>query len=160
MCIRDRCRELAVVCNPKEELSFDYVADQRSVKDSNPGSLNDWTQLYGNWLTGDRATSMCSSVTDPSINRIIVEGNEHPIHPEWIRSLRDQCLDASVPFNFASWGEWAPRTTHGESLTGQDQHTAFIDGMPGGKYPEDYRMVNWGRERSGRLLDGIEHNGE
>ena len=140
----DLCRELAVVCNPKEELDFDSFGPEKH-----------------SCLTGWKANAKNERgwANTPCLDRIIVECNEHPIHPDWLRSLRDQCLDASVPFNFASWGEWAPRTTHGESLTGQDQHTAFIDGMPGDKFPEDYRMVKWGRERSGRLLDGQEHNG-
>lgn len=29
-----------------------------------------------------------------------------PIHPNWVRSLRDQCKDAGVPFFFKQWGEW------------------------------------------------------
>jgi protein gp37 len=28
------------------------------------------------------------------------------MHPEWARSLRDQCLAAGVPFFFKQWGEW------------------------------------------------------
>ena len=129
----DLCKGLAVVCNPRERLHVEpYLT--RSYEPT-----QDYAELQG-------------------IDLIIAEGNEHPIHPQWLRSLRDQCKDV-VPFNFAGWGEWAPRTTHKESLTGQDQHTAFIDGMPGDKFPEDYRMVKWGHERSGRLLDGQEHNG-
>ena len=31
-----------------------------------------------------------------------------PMHPDWVRSLRDQCQEATVPFFFKSWGEWAP----------------------------------------------------
>lgn len=31
-----------------------------------------------------------------------------PMHPEWARSLRDQCVAARVPFHFKQWGEWAP----------------------------------------------------
>jgi protein gp37 len=27
-----------------------------------------------------------------------------PMHPDWARSLRDQCLEASVPFYFKQWG--------------------------------------------------------
>lgn len=30
-----------------------------------------------------------------------------PMHPDWARSLREQCADASVPFFFKQWGEWA-----------------------------------------------------
>jgi protein gp37 len=31
-----------------------------------------------------------------------------PVHPDWVRSLRDQCEDAGVPFFFKGWGEWVP----------------------------------------------------
>lgn len=31
-----------------------------------------------------------------------------PMHPDWARSLRDQCAAADVPFLFKQWGEWAP----------------------------------------------------
>ena len=147
----DLCKGLAVICNPTEDLDFRTIKSQ----------MNDTENEFINALEGQGYYGHSSEVfvKCPSINLLIVEGNEHPIHPDWLRSLRDQCNDANVKFNFASWGRWAPRTTHEESLTGQDQHTAFIDGMPGYKFPEDYRMVNWGRERSGRLLDSVEHNG-
>ncbi|KVO05601.1 hypothetical protein WJ69_23155 [Burkholderia ubonensis] len=29
-----------------------------------------------------------------------------PMHPNWARSLRDQCSAAGVPFLFKQWGEW------------------------------------------------------
>lgn len=31
-----------------------------------------------------------------------------PMHPEWVRGLRDQCEAARVAFFFKQWGEWAP----------------------------------------------------
>jgi protein gp37 len=31
-----------------------------------------------------------------------------PMHPDWARSLRDQCVSAGVSFFFKQWGEWAP----------------------------------------------------
>lgn len=31
-----------------------------------------------------------------------------PMHPEWARSLRDQCQDAGIAYHFKQWGEWAP----------------------------------------------------
>lgn len=31
-----------------------------------------------------------------------------PMHPDWARSLRDQCQTAGVAFHFKQWGEWAP----------------------------------------------------
>ncbi|HEY3347146.1 MAG TPA: phage Gp37/Gp68 family protein [Nitrospirota bacterium] len=29
-----------------------------------------------------------------------------PMHPDWVRFLRDQCTEAAVPFFFKGWGEW------------------------------------------------------
>lgn len=31
-----------------------------------------------------------------------------PLHPDWVRSIRDQCSAAGVPFFFKQWGEWLP----------------------------------------------------
>lgn len=31
-----------------------------------------------------------------------------PMHPAWVRALRDQCAAAGVPFFFKQWGEWGP----------------------------------------------------
>jgi protein gp37 len=34
-----------------------------------------------------------------------------PMHPDWARSLRDQCAAAGVPFLFKQWGEWLPKSS-------------------------------------------------
>ncbi len=31
-----------------------------------------------------------------------------PMHPDWVRSIRDQCKKADVPFFFKQWGKWEP----------------------------------------------------
>jgi len=31
-----------------------------------------------------------------------------PLHPDWVRSVRDQCAAAGVPFFFKQWGKWKP----------------------------------------------------
>lgn len=31
-----------------------------------------------------------------------------PSHPDWMRSLRDQCARAQIPFHFSGWGSWRP----------------------------------------------------
>lgn len=42
------------------------------------------------------------------VDWVIVGGESgpgaRPMHPEWARSLRDQCVSASVPFFFKQWG--------------------------------------------------------
>lgn len=32
-----------------------------------------------------------------------------PMHPAWVREIRDQCVAAGVPLWFKQWGAWAPR---------------------------------------------------
>lgn len=47
----------------------------------------------------------------PGIHWVIAGGESghgaRPMHPDWARSLRDQCQEAGVPFFFKQWGEWA-----------------------------------------------------
>ena len=43
--------------------------------------------------------------------RWVITGGEsgpraRPVHPEWLRSLRDQCKDADVAFHLKQWGEY------------------------------------------------------
>ncbi len=47
-----------------------------------------------------------------TVDWVIVGGESgpgaRPMHPDWVRSLRDQCGAAGVPFLFKQWGEWKP----------------------------------------------------
>lgn len=51
--------------------------------------------------------------TNNRASRWLIAGGEsghhaRPMHPDWARSLRDQCQAAGVPFFFKQWGEWLP----------------------------------------------------
>lgn len=90
-----------------------------------------------------------------------------PLHPDWVRSLRDQCAAAGVPFHFKQWGEWAPGNGGpGGDLYPRDR-TKLESGMftysgawtPGGPNPFRQTMDRVGTKAAGRLLDGMEHNG-
>jgi protein gp37 len=104
-----------------------------------------------------------------------------PMHPDWARSLRDQCAEAGVPFFFKQWGDWRewddgsgipePEEVENDSETADAIYAsairpAFIshDGrvFSRRKLPVDEpcRLVERvGKKRAGRLLDGVEHNG-
>lgn len=49
----------------------------------------------------------------------VVAGGEsghgaRPMNPQWVESLRDQCVGADVPFFFKQWGAWIPLSSaHG-----------------------------------------------
>jgi protein gp37 len=80
-----------------------------------------------------------------------------PVHPDWIRSLRDQCQAAGASFFFKQWGEWAP-------VPLSDTAPRLSETMGFGKHRFPFRqfmdvaMVRFGKKRAGRLLDGVEHN--
>lgn len=44
----------------------------------------------------------------PGLDWVICGGETgngaRPMHPDWVRSLRDQCVEAGVPFYFKGWG--------------------------------------------------------
>lgn len=46
------------------------------------------------------------------LNWVIVGGETgpkaRPMHPDWVRSVRDQCQKAGTPFFFKQWGRWSP----------------------------------------------------
>jgi protein gp37 len=58
----------------------------------------------------------------PAINWVIAGGesgpNARPVHPDWVRDLRDQCVDGNVAFFFKQWGGRTPKVA-GRELDGE-----------------------------------------
>lgn len=62
-----------------------------------------------------------------------------PMHPDWVRSIRDQCQAADTAFFFKQWGAWAPcRRMHNRTWCWEDGTLS--------------RRI--GKHKAGRLLDG------
>lgn len=76
-----------------------------------------------------------------------------PTHPDWLRSLRDQCAAASVPFFFKQWGEWLP-VTHLRHAT---PDTPLNRAYKGHKFDDGTLMLRVGVDTAGALLDGVPH---
>lgn len=78
-------------------------------------------------------------------------GNGRPAHPDWFRSLRDQCAAAGVPFFFKQFGEWKPFT--------------FAEAIPTSapaipqryRFPDQVIVERLGTAHTGNHLDGIQH---
>ena len=91
--------------------------------------------------------------------------NARPMHPDWARSLRDQCADAGVPFLFKQWGEWAPTVMEAGKHLPFDQRSALrgddiagtVFGAPGKRFI--WPTIRVGKKAAGRLLDGVLHDG-
>jgi len=91
------------------------------------------------------------------LDQVIVGGETghgaRPMHPDWARSLRDQCQAAGVPFFFKSWGAWIPGETKPEPFGPAEPGERCIE--HNGQYTRMYRV---GSKHSGRELDGVEWN--
>lgn len=83
------------------------------------------------------------------IHWVIVGGesgpNARPMHPDWVRSIRDLCVAADVPFFFKQHGEFVldPLANPADKLTRVVDHQQF---------------TRIGKKKAGRLLDGREWN--
>ena len=79
-----------------------------------------------------------------------------PMHPDWPRSLRDQCQDAGVPFFFKQWGEYGERNVPGNHEVYCYARRNFIANEPIGHEwnPDGKFMAKCGKAKAGRLLDG------
>ena len=99
--------------------------------------------------------------------RWVIAGGEsgpgaRPMHPDWTRSLRDQCAVAGVPFFFKQWGEWGPyqpRHFVGKSTIVRPVEHARSGTVGGPDWPRDAMMYRVGKKTAGALLDGREHQG-
>lgn len=95
----------------------------------------------------------------PSVDWLVCGGEtgpgSRPMHPGWVRTIRDQCVRAGIPFFFKQWGDWCehPLGTHRISWGGG-----------WGSNPATCLMSNQalvsrvGKQNAGRLLDGREWN--
>ncbi len=125
----------------------------------------------------------CSGYDEPPQDDVVdwvICGGEsgpgaRPMHPDWARSLRNQCRNAKVPFFFKQWGEWIPWEFDAQppfmnSQNGrfEDGHTLkIIDGKTGDTAKnwddgmwcidegfEQCLFEKVGRKAAGNLLDG------
>ncbi|MBN8187568.1 phage Gp37/Gp68 family protein [Salipiger thiooxidans] len=98
------------------------------------------------------------------IDWVIVGGESgpgaRPMHPDWARTVRDQCNAAGVPFFFKQWGAWKPtRAATPSDLV--DARRALIlspDGRQSSGLmpcpPDAWVVENIGKRTAGRVLDG------
>lgn len=130
-------------------------------------------RIGGYWinaLTG-RNDDMCRPCPDvPRLDWVIVGGESglgaRPMHPDWARSLRDQCVASGVPFFFKQVGEWAVeidrerddpdwRADYSRKFANEGQTRWLnIDGGSGFHGERFHVMRRVGKARAGRLLDG------
>lgn len=89
-----------------------------------------------------------------AIHQVVCGGetgrNARPCHPDWVRSLRDQCQEAGVPFFFKGWGTRRCRCYINSSMSRR-----VGKGLHGGY---DCHIHDWGQGVDSRILDGRTHD--
>jgi protein gp37 len=116
---------------PNREVEIDCLNGTHGITRPHVGANNKLT-----WV-------ICGGETGPGAR---------PLHPDWVRSLRDQCQAAGVPFFFKSWGDWC---TASQCEVWDPCKHAVPGPMPFGDYQDVHRV---GKKAAGRLLDGREWN--
>lgn len=98
----------------------------------------------------------------------VVTGGEsgpgaRPSHPDWFRSLRDQCATADVPFFFKQWGAWLPSGQHSSNGWLCDLHpVATRERERRGAvhvFADGEAAIRLRKTEAGRSLDGRTHDG-
>lgn len=141
------------------------------------GTEDDWEESFEDHY-GTAPTDGLSGPMHNSIDWVIVGGESgpgaRPMHPDWSRSLRDQCQGAGVPFLFKQWGEWLPGGHYTTELAKKDSDPSqskflcaqLTEDEWGYGYPHSSElshrtepMYRVSKKAAGRLLDGITHDG-
>lgn len=93
------------------------------------------------------------------IDWVVVGGesgaNARPIHPDWVRSLRDQCVSAGTPFFFKQWGSWFPMCE--KPVEGTEWSIGKAEALSHIHLWDDAGgnvSLNIGKKNAGRFLDG------
>ena len=109
----------------------------------------------------------------PSIGWVICGGESgphaRPMHPDWVRSLEQQCRGVGTAFFMKQWGEWMPigQQAHGDGPGCSDfpgyaaaqRCVLQRDGEVCGEWPPGAMLMRRvGKKAAGRLLDGRTHD--
>lgn len=95
-----------------------------------------------------------SDALEMGIQWVIVGGESgpgaRPMHPEWARALRDQCIAAGVAFFFKQWGEFSEyiNAHNPTSLDYKHNHQIYT------RVSDGFRWIRVGKHAAGRMLDG------
>jgi protein gp37 len=89
--------------------------------------------------------------TEDGLGWIIAGGESghkaRPMHPEWVRSLRDQCQAAGVSFHFKQHGEWLHRELVEDTRNDSPNSVKYFPELKG-------TFARVGKTVAGRMLDG------
>lgn len=121
--------------------------------DNDHGDDNYWCQWCGGLVDFTRNPSHECHDPHIGIDWIIVGGesgtNARPMHPNWVRSIRDKCIELEIAFFFKQWGAWIPANNYSPFYNPQaaDKSRQF-------KFDDNQFMVRFDKKTNGCFIDG------
>lgn len=110
-------------------------------------------QLLPEWIEPELQSFGQGVKLFPRVNWVIVGGESghgaRPMHPEWARSLRNQCVRAGVAFFFKQWGEYAPASFPDRLPDNLPSSAGFYFDAP----HAPGKIWRFGKVAAGRVLD-------
>lgn len=151
------------------------ICNQKELDEKMPIALQiaglDWISFEP--LLGDIKMPLpCKkSVFWTGLKWVVVGGESgpgaRPMHPDWPRNIRDQCVASGVPFFMKQWGEWIDHSLTDIRPTKKNARIVFLDGSTqpwsilydGREYDATVRrggrtVIRVGKKKAGRMLDG------
>lgn len=129
------CRDLVPVLGLSIEPLLGPVDLTEWLYDNCCSGLREHFDMNGEYIGSEPCQCQGGPIPTPRLDWVIVGGESgpgaRPMHPQWVRSLRDQCQAAGVPFFFKQWGEWEPMMSA----------ESWIDGMRDCESDAEYRSM-------------------
>ena len=126
---------------------------------------------YVEW---DTNATVCRECEETNLLDWVVAGGEsgpgaRPMHPDWVRQIRDDCAAAGVPFLFKQWGEWAPILDRDRDDPEWQRCSQVVREHPKGRWLNlagghgfhgecVHYFDHVGKRATGRTLDGVIHD--
>lgn len=125
------------------------------------------------FLSMEPLLARCDDIPLDGISWVITGGesggNARPSHPDWFRSVRDQCAERGVAYLHKQNGEFAPGEIAGDFLDPEKpakgmSWTGSLEGWiekwsePDGYIDDEPDVYRVGKKHAGRMLDGVTHN--
>ncbi len=143
----ERIRDLLATTAAVRFVSFEPLLGAVDLTALDCGELFEGVSVRIDALSGYAGAERPMVDLGAKIDWVIAGGESgrgaRPMHPDWVRALRDQCAEASTPFFFKQWGAYRPSDVAGEG--------AFPWGLCG---PQ---MARLGKAKTGATLDGAAH---
>lgn len=143
-------------------LALDDRNGSNDFLDENGWGYDEWSGGF----TGSNTHRDSTYAPEPGIHLVVTGGESgaaaRPMHPAWVRSLRDQCVvESEIAFFFKQWGQWLPREP-ACVLVDEDQPAFVGEWDISGRWAvhsaSGQFMCKVGKKKAGRLLDGREWN--